>query len=87
MPKHLPKKVTAVSVRNYDITGLEMGHTSILDGWGIHYFLGRGWTYNIWGFACVELTLGRKIIRVGTDDADELVSVIREKTELSRDFE
>jgi hypothetical protein len=46
-------------------------------------FPGRGWTYNVWGFACVKLTLGRKIVRVGTDDADELAKVIREKTGLS----
>ncbi len=75
------------TIRYADITAVELGHTSILDGWGIHYFPGRGWTYNVWGFACVKLTLGWKIIRVGTDDADELAKVIREKTELSRDFE
>ena len=44
---------------------------------------GRGWTYNLWGFACVKLTPGREIIRVGTDDADELATVIREKMGLS----
>ncbi len=66
-------------IRYADITGVEIGRTSIVDGWGIHYFPFRGRTYNIWGFACVKLTLGRKIIRVGTDDADELAKVIREK--------
>ena len=45
----------------------------------IHYIPFRGWTYNLWGFACVKLTLGRKIVRVGTDDADELAKVVREK--------
>ena len=44
---------------------------------------GRGWTYNLWGFACVKLTLGRKIIRVGTDDAEELGKAIREKISIS----
>jgi hypothetical protein len=67
------------TIRYADITAVELGRTSILDGWGIHYILGRGWTYNLWGFACVKLTLGRKVIRVGTDDADELAKVIREK--------
>ena len=33
---------------------------------------------------CVKLTLGRKIVRVKTDDADELAKVIREK--LGRPF-
>ena len=85
MPKHLTKKAKAA--RNYDVTGIEIGHTRIIDGWGIHYFPGRGWTYNIWGFDCVKLTLGRKIIRVGTDDAEGLAKVIREKTGLSRIFD
>jgi hypothetical protein len=46
----------------------------------VQYFLGRGWTYNIWGFGCVKLTLGRKVIRVGTDDADELAKFLGEKS-------
>ena len=49
---------------------------------GIPFMPGRGWTYNIWGFACVKLTLGRKIIRVGADDADELAKFLGEKTGL-----
>ncbi len=48
----------------------------------MHYHPFRGRAYNLWGFACVKLTLGRKIIRVGTNDADELAKVIREKTGL-----
>ncbi len=67
----------------YDaITGVETGRTRIIDGWGIHYMPGRGWTYNIWGFDCVKLTLGRKIIRVGTDDAENLAKFLGEKTGL-----
>jgi hypothetical protein len=65
--------------RYSDITGVEVGRTKVIDGWGIHYILGRGWTYNLWGFACVKLTLGRKIVRVGTDDCEGLAKVIREK--------
>jgi len=66
-------------IRYADITGVEIGRTRVIDGWGIHYFPGRGWTYNVWGVDCVKLTLGRKIIRVGTDDADGLARVVREK--------
>ena len=36
-------------------------------------------THNVWGFACVKLTLGRTIIHVGTDDADELAKFVAEK--------
>ena len=70
-------------IRYADITGVEVGRTSILDGWGIHYFPGRGWTYNILGLECVKLTLGRKIIRVGTDDAEGLAKFLGEKTHSS----
>jgi hypothetical protein len=69
-------------IRYADITCISTGRTAIIDGWGIHYIPGRGWTYNIWGFACVKLTLGRKIIRVGTDDAEELAKFLSEKTGL-----
>ena len=48
--------------------------------------LGRRWTYNVWGFGCVKLTLGRKIIRVGIV-AGELAKIIREKRGLSGPYE
>jgi len=70
-------------IRYAAITGVEIGRTRIIDGWGMHYFPGRGWTYNIWGFGCVKVTLGRKIVRVGTDDAGELAKFIREKAGIS----
>ncbi len=28
-----------------------------LDGWGIHYFPGRGIIYNLWGFDCVRVQI------------------------------
>jgi hypothetical protein len=66
-------------IRYADVTSVEPGRISIIDGWGIHYIPGRGWTYNLWGFGCVKLTLGRKIVRVGTDDVDNLVRFLRDK--------
>ncbi len=53
----------------------------MIDGWGIHYILGRGWTYNLWGFGCVKLTLGKKVIRVGTDDVENLAQFLRGKVQ------
>ena len=45
----------------------------------IHYFPGRGTTYNLWGFGCVKLWLGTKVIRVGSDDVENLVAFLRTK--------
>jgi len=78
----VPLPLIRKTIRYADIAGVEVGRTSILDGWGTHYIPGRGWTYNIWGFDCVKLTLGRKITRVGTDDAEELAKFLRERTGL-----
>ena len=61
------------------ITAVEPDRTKIIDGWGIHYIPGRGWTYNLWGFDCVRLTLGARVIRVGTDDVDGLVRFLNDK--------
>ena len=61
------------------ITSVEPGRTSFIDGWGIHYIPGRGWTYNLWGFACIVVHLGRKTIRIGTDDPEGLRAFLKSK--------
>jgi hypothetical protein len=66
-------------IRYADISSVEPGRTSIIDGWGIHQVPWRGTTYNLWGFGCVKLTLGKKVIRVGSDDVDNLVAFLRTK--------
>lgn len=66
-------------IRYADITAVEPGRSSIIDGWGIHYILWRGWTYNLWGFGCVKLTLGNRVIRVGSDDAENLAEFLKGK--------
>ncbi|NQT41632.1 MAG: hypothetical protein HQ581_29355 [Planctomycetes bacterium] len=62
-----------------DITAVEASRSSIIDGWGIHYAPGRGWTYNLWGRDCAKITLGRRVIRVGTDDVKNLVAFLQKK--------
>jgi hypothetical protein len=62
-----------------EITSVEPGQTSLIDGWGIHFVPGRGWTYNLWGFGCARLQLGDRVVRIGTDDVDNLVSFLRRK--------
>jgi hypothetical protein len=63
------------------ITAVEAGRSSWLDGWGIHYMPGRGWIFNLWGFSCVVVHLGKKTVRIGTDDATGLAQLLKMKIE------
>jgi hypothetical protein len=74
-----PLPVFRKKIRYADITSVEAGRTRIIDGWGSHYIPGRGWTYNLWGCGCVKLSLGRKVVRVGSDDEDNLVRFLRNR--------
>jgi hypothetical protein len=63
-----------------DLASVNPDKTSWVDGWGIHWIPFRGWTYNLWGFGCVRLTLrDGRTIRVGTDDPDGLAQFLKEK--------
>jgi hypothetical protein len=65
----------------YDaIEHVERGRTRWIDGWGIHWVPGRGWTYNVWGFDCVKLTTRGKTVRLGTDDPEGLLAMLQAKT-------
>lgn len=66
-------------VRYEDIHSVEQGRTAWIDGWGVHTFPGRGWTWNVWGRDCAELTVNGSTLRVGTDDPEGLVSFIEER--------
>lgn len=66
---------------SYDrIREVERSRSSLIDGWGIHWVPGRGMTLNLWGRDCVRFRLGRRVIRIGTDDADNLTAFLKEKT-------
>ena len=65
-----------------DITAVEVGRSSLIDGWGIHWVPGRGWTYNLWGFDCAVLHLGERIVRIGTDDPQGLARFLEEQIAL-----
>ena len=64
-------------IRYDEITQIDADRMTLLDGWDNPYFLRRGWTYNIHGFDCVKLTLRRRVIRVGSDDVENLVEFLR----------
>ncbi len=66
-------------IRYASITAVDAGRSSIIDGWGIHWIPGRGWTYNLWGFDCVVVRQGSRTVRVGTDDVSGLLAFLRTK--------
>ena len=61
------------------ITTVRRGRTKWMDGLGIHFVLGRGWTYNLWGFDCVEVHRGQRVERIGTDDPEGLVRFLQSR--------
>ncbi len=62
-----------------DISSVQADRTSWIDGWGIHWVPGRGYTYNLWGFSCVKLEVRGRVIRIGSDDVENLVKFIKAK--------
>jgi hypothetical protein len=74
-----PLPVFRKRFRYADITSAQPDRSKVIDGWGIHYIPGRGWTYNLWGFDCVRLSLGRKVVRVGSDDVQNLAAMLAAK--------
>lgn len=74
-----PLPLFRVRLRYVDMTAVEPGRTSWIDGWGIHYVPGRGTTYNVWGFGCAVVRLGKRTVRVGSDDVEGLVAFLRTK--------
>jgi hypothetical protein len=68
-------------VRYDDIEQVEKGRSVFLDGWGIHYSVRGGWVWNIWGRDCVVVHLtGGRVLRIGTDDAENLISFLQANT-------
>jgi hypothetical protein len=59
-----------------DITRVEVGRTTLLDGWGIHLSVRGGWVWNIWGRDCVVIHRRRGVVRVGSDDAENLAGFL-----------
>ncbi len=48
-------------------------------GWGIRWF-GKGWLYNVSGLDAIEIVLKKgRIIRIGTDEPDQLINILRTK--------
>ena len=74
-----PLNLFGTRIAYRDITDVQPGKTSLIDGWGIHFIPFRGWTLNLWGFECAKIWRGEKVIRIGTDDSHNLVKFLRER--------
>ncbi len=74
-----PLNLFGTRIAYREMTSVEPGTTSLVDGWGIHFIPFRGWTLNLWGFECVKISRGSQVIRVGTDDSENLVNFLRER--------
>jgi hypothetical protein len=73
-----PLPILHGSVEYKSIVAVEADRSLLIDGWGIHWLPGRGWTYNIWGFDCVLVTLDTgSTLRIGSDDADNLLEFLK----------
>ncbi|MDY0170043.1 MAG: hypothetical protein RBS80_26095 [Thermoguttaceae bacterium] len=71
-------------VRYDDILEAEMGRTTFLDGWGIHWSPWGGWVWNVCGHDCVLLRLKRGKLKIGTDDAEGLAGFVRSRISSTR---
>lgn len=73
-----PIPIFRKTIRYEDIREVEVGRTTVLDGWGIHMSLQGGWVWNIWGRDCVVVHHSG-ITRIGTDDAQNLAQFLNSK--------
>jgi len=68
------------TVQYVNIDKAEVGRTTLLDGWGIHYSFRGGWVWNLWGFDCVALHFKNGgVLRIGTDDAENLARFLNSR--------
>ena len=67
-------------IRYSQIERVEQAKSTILDGWGIHLSPSGGWTWNLWGFNCVDVWYKKgsktKKVRLGTDDPGGLAAFL-----------
>jgi len=62
-----------------NIKNAVVDRTTLIEGWGIHLSPRGGWVWNIWGRECVAISLRDGMLRVGTDDAENLARFIESR--------
>ena len=75
-----PLPLFGTRIEYADITAVEAARSRFVDGWGVHYLAGRGWSYNLWGFDVVVVHQGKRTVRIGSDDAENLAAFLQAKT-------
>ena len=80
-----PIPLFGVSIPLETIRSVEPARSGIIDGWGVHYMLGRGWIYNVWGFGCVRFQLHNRVVRIGTDEPEVLATYVRSRISSNAD--
>ena len=71
-----PLPLLRCRIRYDAIRSVGVARSAVFDGWGVHWLPGRGWIWNLWGFDCVELDVGGKRLRIGTDDPEGLAAFL-----------
>jgi hypothetical protein len=74
-----PLPLFRTSIHYGDIQKIEIGRTLILDGWGIHLSVRGGWVWNLWGRDCVVVHKRKGVLRIGTDDAENLARFLADR--------
>jgi hypothetical protein len=60
-----------------DVASATSVRNTWIQGWGLRKISG-GWMYNVWGLDAIEVTMrSGEIIRIGTNDTDNLLASIR----------
>jgi len=63
-----------------DLVSVEVSRSLLIEGWGVHWLPGRGWTWNIWGFDTVLVELGDgRTLRIGTDEPEALAAFLESR--------
>lgn len=65
------------------IVSVEVGQTTLIEGWGIHLSPRGGWVWNLWGRDCIVLKLKKGTLRVGTDDVENLAAFVQSRISLN----
>jgi hypothetical protein len=75
-----PLPLFGTKVRYDAVRAVRPARSRWIDGWGVHWVPGRGWTFNLWGRDCVEVVTGRGTLRLGTDDRAGLCAFLGART-------